>query len=440
MSYEKQLWLKQQIIEENFQRIKNKIPEIVIEKIIWSPLERWYRNKIEFSFGKFIKKVDVTSIAESVNVTKTTKPEFKLDVLSERSIGFHKQWEFSKIVDIDHCDLIGEESNQIYNYFKKLLKDSQLPVHDQMRHEWFFRHLVIREWKNTNQVLVNLAVYDKFLEEDKKYQKQREKLLNELKTNDFIQKNVTTLVVTYNNWLADVINSRDIRTEIIFGDGYIFEELRYISWEFRVDNWKLHQNPQPSTINPQINVKFRVSPFSFFQTNTAWAQTLFWTAMKMIWNIDGTILDLYCWTGSIWLSLLKCWIWKDLVWIEIVAEAIQDARYNAELNDMKDKVYFVSSPAEKILTNPDNEINWKLKNLWLVVIDPPRDWLHKDVVNFLIELKKKYDYKLLYISCNPVTMARDINLFSDWWILLKGLQPVDMFPQTHHIECIGILE
>lgn len=416
MTYGKQLWLKQKIIEETFFRIKSKIPEIEIKPIIWSPLEKWYRNKIEFSFGKFIKKVweeEPTSRPADLQISR-------LDVLSDWSVWFHKQGEFSKIVDIDHCDLISEKTNQLFVFLKDLLSKSWLPVHDQMRHEWFFRHLVIREWINTNQVLVNLSVFDDYLVSNKSETPKRATLLEELKNNEHIKNTVTTFVITYNNSLADVIKANESRLEILFGDWHIFEDLQYT--------------------DHNVNVQFRVSPFSFFQTNTTGAQSLFSTAMKMVGKTEWTILDLYCGTGSIWLSLLKCWIWKDLVGIEIVEDAINDARHNAGLNNVKDSVYFAAAPAEKILTNTENEINAKLKNLSLVVIDPPRDWLHKDVVAFLIELKKKYDYKLLYISCNPSTMARDIALFTEWWSTLQDLQPVDMFPQTHHIECIGILE
>jgi 23S rRNA (uracil1939-C5)-methyltransferase len=129
----------------------------------------------------------------------------------------------------------------------------------------------------------------------------------------------------------------------------------------------------------------------------------------MVGHIEGTLLDLYCGTGSIGISFLKLGKGEDLVGIEIVEEAITDARHNAKINGLEDKVLFLANPAEKAFTQHP-EIMQKLNNLGLVIIDPPRDGLHKNVVNTLCELKKEKDFKLLYISCNPVTMVRDIEL------------------------------
>ena len=158
----------------------------------------------------------------------------------------------------------------------------------------------------------------------------------------------------------------------------------------------------------------------------------------MTGQVEGTILDLYCGTGSIGLSFLKAGKGEKLIGIEIVPEAIADAWYNAKINGLENQVLFVADPAEKALTtNP--ELRVKIKDIGLVIVDPPRDGLHKNVVNFLGELKKEQDFKLLYISCNPITMVRDIELLLTHGFQIKKIQPVDMFPQTHHIECIGIL-
>jgi 23S rRNA (uracil1939-C5)-methyltransferase len=140
---------------------------------------------------------------------------------------------------------------------------------------------------------------------------------------------------------------------------------------------------------------------------------------------------------------LKLWIGNELLWIEIVPEAIQDARYNAEINGVKDKCQFIASAAEKILI-PDSSNNnsiteQRLTDIWLVIVDPPREWLHSNVINRIAKLKQSNNFKLLYISCNPTTMARDIEMFDNLWFKLKSLQPVDMFPHTHHIETIWIL-
>ena len=170
----------------------------------------------------------------------------------------------------------------------------------------------------------------------------------------------------------------------------------------------------------------------------------------MLGHVEGNILDLYCGTGSIGLSLLKMGnstLTKGnlgssepttLIGIEIVEDAIIDARVNAKINGLEDQSFFIASPAEKALERHP-ELTEKIKNLGVVVVDPPRDGLHKNVIERIVELKKEQDFKLLYISCNPVTMARDVEIFLERGFGLKEIQPLDLFPHTHHCECIGVL-
>jgi tRNA/tmRNA/rRNA uracil-C5-methylase (TrmA/RlmC/RlmD family) len=437
VSHENQLKLKQEIVADAFKKLKNKILDFNFFPIIWTWVEKWYRNKIEFSFGKFISH-DTT--------------------YSDWSLGFHKQWEFSKIIDIDSCWLISSQANEIFQHIKNLCFKSKLPVYDQKTHQWFFRHLVIRQGINTGQFLVNLSVSDDNLK--KNLITKRNSFLEKLKKDEYLKKNVTTFVITYNNWLADTINSPQSQTKTFRGDGYIYETLKFQiskqnnfnanldtnlndNWNIN-SNWNLENNSDflTSLDNAnlkQIDVNFRVAPFSFFQTNTLWAQLLFSESMKIVWNVQWLIFDLYCWTGSIWLSFLKVWKWEKLIWIEISQDAIIDAQYNSKINWLEEKSIFITWASEKaLIQNPT--LRDKLKDIWLVIIDPPRDWLHKNVITLLSELKKESDFKLLYISCNPITMARDIELLSGQWFQLKLLQPVDMFPQTHHIEVIWLLQ
>jgi len=403
ISYDKQLELKEWIVQDCFRKLENK-PTFL--PIIWSPKEKWYRNKIEFSFWVYI------SAKEWID--------------SRWNLWFHKQWEFSKIIDIDSCGLISDKMNQVFEYLKKLCFESWLPTFDQKFHRWFFRHLVIREWQNTDQLLINLNVFP-LLDDDIEWKQKRENLKNQLKTDDFVQKNISSFVVTYNNWLADIVRWQDITTETLRWDWYIYEELIF----------------QKENSDETISSKFRISPFSFFQTNTHGAEKLFGTAAQSVWEIKWKILDLYCGAGSIWISFLKLWIGSELLGIEIVPEAIQDAWYNAEINGINDKCQFIASAAEKILI-PDGSNNnsiteqW-LTDIWLVIVDPPREWLHANVINRIAKLKQTNNFKLLYISCNPTTMARDIELFDNLWFKVKSLQPLDMFPHTHHIETIWIL-
>lgn len=411
LSYATQLKLKQDIVADSFKKLK--MPELNILPIVGSPLEKWYRNKIEFSFGKYITNGEQVKNGEA--------REKQLNVLSDRSVGFHRQGEFSKIVDITNCGLISDQANEVFARVKWLCLASGLPVYDQKTHQGFFRHLVIREGFHTGQFLVNLSVSEENLKTSKSGK--WDQLLEVLKKDELLKDKVTTFVITYNNGLADTIRNDKSETKTFWGDGYMYEKLVFNDNE---------NNKETS------EVSFRISPFSFFQTNTLGAQQLFSLGMHIAGQVEWNILDLYCWTGSIWLSFLKAGKGEQLIGIEIVEEAITDARYNAKINGLENQVLFVANPAEKALTSND-ELRAKIKNIWLVIVDPPRDGLHKNVISFLADLKKEQNFKLLYISCNPVTMVRDIELFAAQWFQIQTVQPVDMFPQTHHIEVIGLL-
>ena len=194
-----------------------------------------------------------------------------------------------------------------------------------------------------------------------------------------LKKQISTFVISYNNGLADIVRNAETEIKTFRGEGMIYENLDFSAF----------MDTNPDQESEAITVNFRISPSSFFQTNTLGAQRLFWTAMKMIGHIEGNVLDLYCGAGSIGLSLLKQGLWDELVWVEIVEKAIIDARYNAKINGVEDKCYFVASPAEKMLINFP-ELKEKIQNIWLVVIDPPREWLHPNVIKYLSDLKQGY--------------------------------------------------
>lgn len=386
LPYQEQVKVKENVVKDCFTNsdfFDKTYSWLVSSKNIFN-----YRNKMEFSFWKYFVK---------------NTP------LSERSLGFHKQWMFSKIVDIHDCMIAWKKSNEILRYMKDMLKKTGLEVYDQFKHTWFFRHLVVREWTNTWEVLVNLSIASKYLEKYEEKKHVWNKLQEELKNDEFILKNITSFIVTENNWLWDSVMWPNIKTYNLFGDWSIKEKLQI--------NWK--------------EIEFRVSAFAFFQTNTHQAELLFETAIWMLWEVRWNILDLYCWAWTIWLCLLKSWIWDKLLWVEIVKSAIDDARYNAKLNWLWDRSRFISDKAENL--------DFELENIWLIVVDPPRSWLHKDLINFLWRLKKEKEFQVLYISCNPSTLNRDLNLLQEQNFEIKKLKAVDMFPNTHHIEMISLL-
>ncbi len=429
MNYESQLNLKSEIVKDAFGKLAKK-QEIWFLPIVASPLQEGYRNKIEFSFGVYkqleeaFKKAKKSWSSEEELLAQGMK---KYAIDSDFNLGFHKQGEFSKIVDVSACGLISQKANQIFSHLKALCKDSGLAVYDQKTHQGFFRHLVIREGVNTGQVLVNLSVADNNLASHEQTQL-REHFLEKIKADPFLQEQVSTLVISYNNGLADIVRNAETEIKTFWGEGMIYENLDFSAFMAS----EADKESEATTVN------FRISPSSFFQTNTLGAQRLFWTAMKMIGRIEGNVLDLYCGAGSIGLSLLKMGIGNELVGVEIVEEAIVDAWHNAKINGLEARSFFVASPAEKMLINFP-ELQEKIQNVGLVVIDPPREGLHPNVIKYLADLKRQYAFKLLYISCNPITMARDIELLVEEGFSFKQVQPVDLFAHTHHIECISVL-
>ncbi len=445
MSYKKQLDIKQQLVSDSFKKLNKNLSkewkEIQILPIIPSPLQIWYRNKIEFSF--WVYKQQNTEFRQWIKEWITEEELLKkwinkYNIDCNQCCWFHKQWEFAKIVDVDSCGLISEKMNQVYETIKSLCFNSWLPVFDQKTHQWFFRHLVIREWIHTEQLMVNLSI--SFGNLDAEQTKLWEQLMEDFQKNEFLKKNVTTFVITYNEWLSDTIKNDKSEARVFWWDWYIHENLIFVGWN--KENNK--DEDDEGDINNETQLTFRISPFSFFQTNTLWAEKLFWTAFNMLWNIDWNILDLYCWAWSIWLSLLKQNYNKnktnELIGIEIVEDAINDAKVNAGINWLENQSFFVASPCEKVL-NKFPELEEKIKNIGVVIVDPPREWLHPNVIQWIWNLKKEYKFKLLYISCNPVTMVRDIELLiKEQWFSTKEVQPVDMFPHTHHIEDICVLE
>ena len=349
--YNKQLEIKQQLVTDAFKKTnkylsENNLSTIYINPIIASPLQQWYRNKIEFSFWvykqqnlEFRKLIDEWKNEDEI--LKEWINKYNIDC--NKCCGFHKQWEFAKIVNIDSCWLISSKMNHIFKTIKDLCFNSWLPVFDQKTHQWFFRHLVIREWVHTGQLMVNLSVSFANLNEEQT--KLREKLMQDFQSNEILKQEITTFIITYNEWLSDTVKNEQSEAKTFRWDWYIHEQLQI--------NWDKGISPDNNQWKYWTNLTFRISPFSFFQTNTLWAEKLFWTAFNMLWDFKGNILDLYCWAWSIGLSLLKQldqWNSTELIWIEIVEDAIHDAKINATINWLDNQSFFVASPCEKVLT------------------------------------------------------------------------------------------
>ena len=471
LSYPRQLDMKTELVHDSFRQASYLIDKVWLQTIIPSPVTYHYRNKIEFSFGKYITKTrndrknkglrewDLPDGSQGMREWETDDKEFSHRF--DRQLGFHKQGFYTHVVDVDQCYLISQSLHEVYAHIKMLCQESWLPVHDSKTHEWFFRHLVMREGVNTHNILVNLVVADDVADSLSTHEReeQRKKLKEIFSTDALLRKQVTTFMITYNNGFSDAVSRKDTKQDILRGEWYIFEELHFARLQHVVEEsddtafviedgqmkastkkQSLRQTSKSGSDMMVQKIRFRVSAFSFFQTNTLGAQELFSQAASMVslsWS-RSTILDLYCGAGTIGLSFLAMGIGKFCIGIELVEDAIRDAKVNAQLNKMDEKSYFVAGKAE-VLVSRDRQIIDKMSDIGLIIVDPPREWLHKDVVEFLIGLRQNHRCQLLYISCNPVTLARDLDLLVQWWWDCSILQPVDMFPHTHHVEMISVL-
>jgi len=406
VSYTKQLELKQTMVVDSLRRIPA-CQSISLPPVLPSPKLLKYRNKIEFSCGTFRSYHD--------DLGKSEVADGKYD--EHITIWFHQQGRFAQVVDIDQCFLVSERMHHVYLLLKDSLLASWLPMYRVKQHLWLFRHMVIRSGHHTQQTMVMLSIASRWFVDHEEDARKRQELLSEWEQNDELRSLLTTLVIIENNWLADTVHHPDV-------------EVKTIRWEWRIFE-ELHLFDQV--------LHFQISPFSFFQTNTTGAEVLFTTALEMVGKVKGTVLDLYCGSWTIGICALKSGRWSRLVGIEIVEEAIVDAYKNAKINGVAEQAHFFAGKAEQLVRHHP-QLQGLLQELELVIVDPPRDGLHKTVIDFLLELHKNRQIKLLYISCNPVTFARDLQLLTDGWRTLTALQPVDMFPQTYHVEMIGVLK
>lgn len=381
--YNEQLKIKAWQISESLFHIKKLQPNFEISEIIWSPLVDKYRNKIEFSFWKFISQ--------------------KHNKQDHFNVWFHKQWEFSKIEDFDGTILISDLANKIYKEIKDFAKNSWFPVYDQFTQEWFFRHIVIRQAFFTNQLMVIVWINHEYLD-------------NNTKINiDFLRKFLLELSKKYSELKSVYLSLNSWKADISIWD------LELIYWEKFIEE-KL------------LDLTFNISPKSFFQTNSHWAQTLYSEVLSQVdsKNLkDFTVLDLYGWTWTI--GMVFAPHSKKVISVELVTQASNDWKDNAIKNNISN-MEFVNAKVEDFL--------WKYLDEWkkadLLIIDPPRAWMHPSALPNILKFGTK---NIVYVSCNPATLSRDLAYIlqnSDYKI--TKVTPVDMFPHTHHIETIVTLE
>jgi len=377
ITYEAQTRNKQIVVENALQRI-GKVPVGEMLPIIPAVKTTFYRNKLEFTFS---------------NKRWLTRKEMEAGVSNYQDVlGFHRSGAFDKIVDIKHCFLQEDPSNAIRNRVRDIALEQELTFYDLKENKGFLRHIMIRV-TTIGQVLLIVS----FHEDD---QSRIQPFLDEILTS-FPQ--ITTLCYCINPKLNDYVLDLDMIT--YHGKGFIEEQLKH--------------------------VRFKIGPKSFFQTNTRQAEILYDIVVDFA-DLKGTenVYDLYTGIGSIALYIAKdC---EQVVGIEEVEEAIRDAEENAARNDIQNTVFYAGD-VKDILTDEFAAQHGKPD---LLITDPPRAGMHPKVVKMLLQLEAP---RMVYVSCNPATQARDLNILHQKYDILK-VQPVDMFPHTHHIESVALLE
>jgi 23S rRNA (uracil1939-C5)-methyltransferase len=369
LPYEKQLIYKQKQVYDNLTRIgKVSLPEFL--PIAGAAETRFYRNKLEYTF--------------STKEFFAEKPAAIPD--SPGALGFHAKGFFDKVVEIKKCWLQDDLTNRLRNTIREFAHANELSFYDIREHHGLLRTMLVRICI-TGEVMVNIV----FGNTDKPG---REKLLSFVKST-FPE--ITTLLYTINLKKND--SMFDLEPETFHGNGYVIEQLE--------------------------NFRFKIGPKSFFQTNTKQGEALYRITRDFA-ELNGSqvVYDLYCGTGSI--GIFCSGGAKKLVGVEMVEEAINDAKENARLNNISHAAFF-SGDVIEICDDGFFAAHGKPD---VIITDPPRAGMHEKLVKKILEIEAPL---VVYVSCNPATQARDLNLLDEKYAVTK-VQPVDMFPHTHHIE------
>ncbi len=378
MAYKHQLFYKQQEVENNLKRLGNiAIPEL--SPILAAPKQYYYRNKMEFSFSdsKWLTLEQINSD----------------DVIQNKNaLGFHIPGMWDKILDLNTCWLQEEPSNTIRQFVKKKAEELSLSFFNARKQEGLLRTLMIRT-TSTQEVMVLIQF---FYDDAKKRELLLQAIAEEFPT-------ITSLQYVINKKGNDTLYDQDV---ICYsGKDHIFEQME--------------------------GLQFKITAKSFYQTNSEQAYELYKVTRDFA-NLSGNeiVYDLYTGTGTIAQFVAKKA--KKVIGIEAIPEAIEAAKENATINTI-DNVHFFAGDMKKIFTTSFINHHGKPD---VIITDPPRDGMHKDVVNQIIHIAPS---KIVYVSCNSATQARDLALLDKWYQVSK-VQPVDMFPQTYHVENVVLLE
>lgn len=379
LPYSQQLVYKQQQVTDQLSRIGQvELPEML--PIAGSPRERYYRNKLEFTFS--------TARYRTFEEIEARDEKFQ----QEPALGFHAPGLFDKVVEIHTCYLQDEPTNRLLTVMREYTKSRGLEYYDFKKQYGWLRNVIIRV-ATTGEILVNIVIHH----ED---EAERVALLQHVKEH---VPGITSLNYTINPKMNDTIYDQEV--VCWYGKDHIEERLE--------------------------NFRFKISPKSFFQTNTYQAETLYRITREFA-GLTGneTLYDLYCGTGSI--GIFCSAGAKKVIGIEVVEDAIKDAKINAEMNGLTHCSFFAGD-TEKVCTDAFFAEHGRPD---VIITDPPRAGMSEKLVNQLLKMRAP---RVVYVSCNPATQARDLQLLDAAYKITR-LQPVDMFPHTHHIENVALLE
>ncbi len=363
VSYENQLKVKEGQVRD---LLKEYITDEIWEGIKGSPKAWAYRNKMEFSFGDEVKDGPL-------------------------ALGMHKKNTFHDIVNITDCKIVDQDYNSIVKCVLDVTQKMDQPFYHKMRHEGFWRHLVVRRSEYSGNLLINLVTTS---QAEVDLQPVADALLH-LSCGG----KIVGILHTINDRLADAVQADSIK--ILYGQDYFYEEI--------------------------LGLKFKISPFSFFQTNSLGAEVLYETAREFVGDTkDKVIFDLYSGTGTIAQMLAP--VAQKVVGVEIVEEAVEAAKENATLNGLNN-CEFIAGDVLKIVDELKDKPDF-------IVLDPPRDGIHPKAIQKIIDFGVE---KMVYISCKPTSLARDLEVFRAAGYQVERGKCVDMFPNTGHVETVVLL-
>ena len=359
--YEKQLEIKERQVMDLF--LQQDLFGFKFLGIQGSPQNKLYRNKMEYTFGDEVKGGPLT-------------------------LGMHKKGRHLDIITVDDCRLVDEDFIKVLTSTVEFFADKNLPYYRVNSHQGYLRNLVVRKGVNTNELMVNIVTTT---QEDFDMTEYKDMILN-LDT----KAEVVSILHTINDGLADAVNCDELR--ILYGRDYIEEVV--------------------------LGLRFKISPFSFFQTNTKGAEKLYSIAREFVGDHEGKVLfDLYSGTGTIGQVMASAA--KQVYGIEIIEEAVVAANENTKLNGL-DNCEFIAGDVAKVVKNLSEKPD-------LIIVDPPRPGVHKDAIRDISGFGAN---EIVYISCNPKTLVLDLKGFESYGYKVEKVKLMDMFPNTPHCETV----